>query len=92
MEQTPGGQVFDNWRGLQGMYPEWDTGVTPQKPIWTALSSQYAQGASGDIVYVVREGYVNPNSVWKTVEYPILLDLQDDGVITSITTNILRSK
>lgn len=37
MEQTPGGQVFDNWRRLEGMYPstEWGTGSSmDQKPIW----------------------------------------------------------
>ena len=40
MEQTPGGQVFDNWRGLGGMYPEWDRPTNlAQKPIWDALSS-----------------------------------------------------
>ena len=34
MEQTPGGQVFDNWRGLGGMYPEWDRPTNlAQKPI-----------------------------------------------------------
>ena len=90
MEQTPGGQVFDNWRGLQGMYPEWDMGITPQKPIWTALSSQYAEGASGNVTYAVKEGYANPKSVWKTVEFPILKDLQDDGIVTNITTHVIK--
>ena len=58
MEQTPGGQVFDNWRGLQGMYPEWDTMTDlNQKPIWDALSSQYANGAEGMATYVHPSGY-----------------------------------
>ena len=59
MEQTPGGQVFDNWRGLGGMYPEWDTPTNlAQKPIWDALSSQYANGAEGIVTYVHPDGYV----------------------------------
>ena len=71
MEQTPGGQVFDNWRGLQGMYPEWDT-VTDlnQKPIWDALSSQYANGAEGMATYVHPSGY--EGKVWLNIEKPIL--------------------
>ena len=57
MEQTPGGQVFDNWRGLGGMYPEWDTPTNlAQKPIWDALSSQYANGAEGIATYAHPDG------------------------------------
>ena len=63
---------------------------TPQKPIWTALSSQYAEGASGNVTYAVKEGYANPKSVWKTVEFPILKDLQDDGIVTNITTHVIK--
>lgn len=71
MEQTPGGRVFDNWRGLQGMYPEWDT-VTDlnQKPIWDALSSQYANGAEGMATYVHPSGY--EGKVWLNIEKAIL--------------------
>ena len=71
MEQTPGGQVFDDWRGLGGMYPEWDKD-TPlaQKPIWEALSRQYANGVKGMVTYVHPRGY--EGSVWKNVERPIL--------------------
>ena len=71
MEQTPGGQVFDNWRGLGGMYPEWDTPTNlAQKPIWDALSSQYANGAEGIATYVHPDGYVG--KVWSDIEKPIL--------------------
>ena len=71
MEQTPGGQVFDNWRGLGGMYPEWDTPTNlAQKPIWDALSSQYANGAEGIATYVHPDGYVG--KVWSNIEKPIL--------------------
>lgn len=71
MEQTPGGQVFDNWRGLSGMYPEWDTPTNlAQKPIWDALSSQYANGAEGIATYVHPNGYVG--KVWSNIEKPIL--------------------
>ncbi len=71
MEQTPGGQVFDDWRGLQGMYPEWDTGtMLDQKPIWEAMSSQYANGAEGTSTYVHPSGY--EGKVWSNIEKPIL--------------------
>ena len=71
MEQTPGGQVFDNWRGLGGMYPEWDTPTNlDQKPIWDALSSQYANGAEGIATYAHPDGYVG--KVWSNIEKPIL--------------------
>ena len=71
MEQTPGGQVFDNWRGLGGMYPEWDTSTNlAQKPIWDALSSQYANGAEGIATYAHPDGYVG--KVWSNIEKPIL--------------------
>lgn len=53
LEQTPGGQVFDGWRGLQGMYPEWATGSKlDQRPIWESLSAQYANEANGSVTYV----------------------------------------
>lgn len=51
MEQTPAGQVFDNWRGLQGMYPEWTNGASPQKPIWEEI--EYPQ-----IINRIDAGYV----------------------------------
>lgn len=71
MEQTPGGQVFDNWEGLQSMYPEWDTeSDLDQKPIWKALSSKYANEATGTVTYVHREGYIG--KVWQETERPIL--------------------
>lgn len=71
MEQTPGGQVFDNWRGLNGMYPEWDTSTNlAQKPIWDAMSSQYANGAEGIATYAHPNGYVG--KVWSNIEKPIL--------------------
>ena len=71
MEQTPGGQVYDNWRGLGGMYPEWDTPTNlAQKPIWDAMSSQYANGAEGIATYAHPDGYVG--KVWSNIEKPIL--------------------
>ena len=82
MEQTPGGQVFDDWRGLQGMYPEWETGATPQKPIWTTLSSQYANGVEGYVTYVHSDGYIG--NVWKEIELPIVSDGIKKGLITGI--------
>ena len=70
MEQTPGGKVFDDWRGLQGMYPEWDYGITPQVSIWEALSKRYAQGVSGIATYVHPDGYIG--GIWKRIEKRVL--------------------
>lgn len=71
LEQTAGGQMFDNWRGLQGMYPKWDEFTTmDQRPIWEALSTQYAEGAEGIATYVHPMGRVG--EIWSTVEEPIL--------------------
>ena len=83
MEQTAGGKVFDDWRGLQGMYTDWGTG-TPfdQKPIWEALSSQYANGANGAVTYVHPDGYYG--NVWKNTELPILNERLEDGLINNI--------
>ena len=83
MEQTPGGQVFDNWRGLQGMYPEWEIGTNPQKPIWTALSSQYANTVNGTVTYVHPEGYIG--DVWSKIEKPILDS--EDIIIKEVIVN-----
>ena len=41
-----------------------------QKPIWDALSSQYANGAEGIAAYVHPNGYVG--KVWPNIEKPIL--------------------
>lgn len=52
-------------------YPEWDTGTNlAQKPIWDALSSQYANGAEGIATYVHPNGY--EGNVWSNIEKPIL--------------------
>ena len=83
MEQTPGGKVFDGWDGLQKMYPEWDTQtMQDQKQIWTALSDQYASGATGNVTYVHPSGYYG--GVWANTEYPELQRLADKGIVTDI--------
>lgn len=92
MEQTPGGQVFDNWRGLQGMYPEWDTGtVLDQKLIWNELSSQYAEGASGNVVYVhiIKDGKPYYGAVWNNIEKKILAKNMWNGKVTNISEVII---
>ena len=83
MEQTPGGQVFDGWRGLQGMYPEWNTGMNPQKPIWDALSSQYANEVQGVATYVHEKEYIG--EVWSNIEKPILEE--NDVIIYEVILN-----
>lgn len=76
LEQTPGGKVFDNWRGLQGMYPKWND----QKPIWDALSSQYANATEGIAIYVHTDGYLG--KTWLSVENPILRE--NDIIISEV--------
>ncbi|MDR2088484.1 MAG: hypothetical protein LBP73_03910 [Clostridiales Family XIII bacterium] len=73
LEQTQGGRVFDDWRGLRGMYPEWNTkgaGALNQRPIWEALSSQYANGATGYVTFVHPSTYTG--QMWEKVESKII--------------------
>jgi len=90
MEQTPAGQVFDNWRGLQGMYPEWTNYSSPQKPIWEALSRQYANDVKGKVTYVHPDGYIG--AVWEQIEYPQILERIDAGYVTDIEEIIIDGK
>lgn len=91
MEQTSGGQVFDDWSILQKMYPEWGTGTAlDQKPIWEALSSQYANGASGDVSYAHPFGYYG--DIWLNIEYPALERMIDKGIVTGIEEVIVNGK
>ena len=97
MEQTPGGQAFDNWRGLEGMYPstEWGTGsALDQKPIWNALSAQYAEGAAGDVTYVhiMRDGKPYYGAVWNDIEKKILLKNMFCGKVSHILEVIIDAK
>lgn len=71
MEQTPGGQIFDDWKGLSSMYPEWETGSSKDaRPIWVALSKQYAGQVKGSATYVHPENTYGP--IWLNVEKPML--------------------
>lgn len=91
MEQTSGGQVFDDWSILQKMYPEWGTGTAlDQKPIWEALSSQYANGASGDVSYAHPFGYTG--NVWEEIEKKILIEKMKTGEVSGIEEVIINGK
>jgi len=91
MEQTPGGQVFDNWKGLSGMYPEWKTNTSlDQRPIWVALSSQYANGVTGDVTYVHPADYIG--EVWRDVERPIVIERMEAGLVTGIKEVFINGK
>lgn len=71
MEQTPGGQIFDDWKGLSSMYPEWETGSSKDaRPIWVALSKQYAGQVKGSATYVHPENTYGP--IWLNVEKTML--------------------
>jgi hypothetical protein len=84
MEQTPGGQVFDGWKGLDTMYTEWGNGsALDQKPIWEALSYKYASEVTGNVTYVHPSNYVG--KVWKKVEKPELIRRMRTGFVTSIS-------
>ncbi len=89
LEQTPGGQVFDNWKGLGGIYPEWESNSPlSQRPIWEALSAQYANGATGDVTYIGPMGYIGP--MYDGVESDIIFRRLREGFITNfieVSTN-----
>ena len=67
LEMTPGGRLFDDWDAVNDLYP-WPE----SKGLWESLSSRYAEGASGRVTAVIREGGPSPTSIWTTVERPIL--------------------
>ena len=95
MEQTPGGQVFDNWEALRRRYPEWDTKTAlDQSPIWKALSAQYAREASGEVTYVhiIKDGEPYYGRVWKKIEEPILTQNLWNGKVTDISEVIIDAK
>ena len=90
MEQTLGGQVFDNWEALRRRYPQWEE----QRPIWEALSRQYANGASGEVTYVhiIKDGKPYYGQVWKEVEKPILTPNLWNGKVADISEVIIDGK
>ena len=91
MEGTPGGKVFDNWDWLSKQYPEWNTGTSlDQKPIWEALSKQYANGATGKVTYVHPEDYVG--HVWDELESQIIDQRIEDGLITGLKEVFVNGK
>lgn len=77
---TPGGSMFNDWRGFNEMYPgsAWGTGLpNDQRPIWVALSREFASGATGQVYHVVPIGGTpNPASIWYTDEIVVLEDLK----------------
>jgi hypothetical protein len=87
LEMTPGGKVFDDWAWLKEKFPEWDTG-TPldAKPIWKALSEEYARNASGKITYVNAKAFDGkpPGWMWSNVEKKILEILKEIGIVDEI--------
>jgi hypothetical protein len=89
LEQTPGGRVFDDWRGLSGMYPEWGKPGSPldQRPIWEALSKQYASGATGSVTYVHPSDYTG--YMWANVERRAIRKNIKKGIVTKIREVII---
>lgn len=70
------------------MYNDWRTGTAfDQKPIWEALSSQYANGV---VTYVHPDGYYG--NVWKNTELPILNERLEEGLVNSIQEVIIDGK
>lgn len=86
---TPGGSMFNDWRGFNEMYPgsAWGTGApNDARPVWVALSREFASGATGQVYHLTPVGYVaNPNSIWFTDEQVVINQLQKIGTITGIT-------
>jgi hypothetical protein len=82
LEMTPGGKYFESLNLFDAGSP-----VTKEqaKKIWSVLSEQYAQGASGNVY-----GFVNgsiPGSIFNSVEYPAL---QQNPAITNIFTELFN--
>ena len=93
MEITPGGNVFNDWDTLGEVYPsyKWGSGgPMDQKPIWEALSRQYAYGARGKVSYVHPDGYYG--NVWKKVELKALKESIKQGKVTSINEVVINGK
>ncbi len=73
--QTPEGQILaETTRGLDY--------ATQTKPLWTALSQEFAANASGAINVFLKAGGLTTGSIWATVEYPTLLN---NPLVTSIS-------
>jgi hypothetical protein len=69
LEMTRAGQNLTNL--TKGM--SW----AEQAPMWQRLSTQFANGANGTIHVFQNAGGIGMNSVWGTIEYPIL---QSNGI------------
>ncbi|ABC30516.1 Rhs family protein [Hahella chejuensis KCTC 2396] len=71
LEMTPGGNIFNNWKYLDEffIYEDWGSGKpTDGRRLWSAISEDYAERASGDVnVVQAYEG-----AIWKEYEEPAL--------------------
>ncbi len=84
MEDTAGGKVVDEWPWLYEKYPSenWGTGNQfDPKPLWEAVSEEYALRARDKVTYVNQE---YEGRIWTDVE-SITLDISiDKGRVTEI--------
>lgn len=86
MENTQGGKIFNNWDDFELAYPEWKD----RAPVWKALSAEYANGATGKVIYVHPSDYLG--KVWQEIELPILQDSILDGKVTFIEEVFVNAK
>jgi hypothetical protein len=76
LEQTPGGQVIDEWADLNNTF-SWSPGdMAPHGwDLWGKVSEKYAKEAIGEIdIIQTAKKYPGGGPTWRNKEFPILLD------------------
>lgn len=95
LETTDGGRVADKWEDLKTDFPGWRDDPPPNGyDFWTNLSKKYATEASGDITVVqsAKKAAMGGGDVWKNAEFPVLSQLQEDGVVGDIKYIVVPDK
>lgn len=84
LETTAGGRILDQWSDI----PAWNDGG---QQVWSAASSKFAAGASGDITVVVTRAKATTQGgdVWRTVESPIVANMREAGVVGDIRVIVI---
>lgn len=72
LAQKSGGTTLETLIDERGIdMPDWDPNDPSSVAAWKQISSEYAQGASGQ-VRVVLGSELRPGNVWETAEFPAL--------------------
>lgn len=71
--------------------PAWDPADPTTVDTWEQASAAFARGASGDVRVIQGPG-VNPNSVWRRIEYPELINNPDVRSISRVSARVVRGR